>query len=170
VATPTFELIDSTTLPSASSSITFSGIASDWRDLHLVFKLRDSATRNAFLTFNGETTGTNYNTTRILSTGSSTSSSVYFEQAKIYTAYSITYLDNPGIFTATIFDYAQTNKDKICFIEQGLSYGTGANDGYMIRATGMWESTSAITSLTLTEGGGNNYPIGTTAELYGIAG
>lgn len=170
MATPTFDLIDSTTLTSASTSITFSNLDSSYRDLHVVFKVADSATLSVLLTFNGETTGTNYNTTRILSQGSSATSNVYFEQARIYTAYAVTYLGHPGVFSATIFDYAQTNKDKICFIEQGLAYGTGQNDGYMIRATGMWESTAAITSLTLTEGSVNGYPIGTTAELYGIAG
>ena len=163
----TYDKIATTTLGSASSTITFSSIAASWTDLRLVFVYKDTtnSTQNTYMTFNSDT-GTNYSVTEIRGNGSAASSyNLPNYNGALINAFSIgassTYLE---LDTVDIFSYCGSTY-KSFLISSNLDEN---GSGVVQNAVGLWRSTSAITSLTLQLGSVALYAIGTTATLYGI--
>ena len=69
----------------------------------------------------------------------------------------------PHFLLVDVFSYAGST-NKTCLME--ISHDRNGS-GYVERAVGLWRSTAAITSVTITLNTGN-MAIGTTATLYGI--
>ena len=160
----TYEPIATTTLGSAAASITFSSIPATYTDLRLVgFHLGSTYGYNA-IQFNGDT-GTNYSTTHIRGSGTAAASgretNVTYIDIEVNNGSTSTI---PGLATIDIFSYAgSTFKTSLCTGSQDKN-----GDGSVYRTVGLWRSTSAITSVTFLNIGGNNFAAGTTATLYGI--
>ena len=153
MATPTYDLLDSTTLGTAAASVTFSGISGSYGDLILVVSGTGAGPINAGL--NGDTTTANYTRVGMFGTGSSAGSYSGTDRR-------ISQLDaTVQSHTITqIMDYSATDKHKTIFMK------VNTDDVVTFQAT-RWANTSAITSIELT--GTNNFDAGCTLYLYGVA-
>jgi predicted patatin/cPLA2 family phospholipase len=72
-----------------------------------------------------------------------------------------------GAGVIDILDYADTNKFKTTRTLNGVSSNASSAIDYIFLVSGLWRSTSAITSITLT---GNNFAQYSHFALYGIKG
>jgi hypothetical protein len=154
----TYEPIATTTLSTATASVTFSSISGSYTDLVLVV-CSTTGTGTALLTANGDT-GSNYSRTFMYGTGSS----VVAGRTTNFASFPFTIGATANVFSSSIihlmnYSNATTNKTF-------LARGNDANDATVAFA-GLWRNTSAITSLTLT-GSAGNLSSGSTFTLYGI--
>jgi hypothetical protein len=156
----TYEPIATNTLATATSSVTFNSF-SGYTDLILVTSGTASTSGAGWLTFNGDSpsSGSNYSNTSLYADGSSAGSYRRTSQARI----------NDSLFYSTqcnnifhIMNYANTTTNKTVLIRANYP------NGELNATVGLWRSTSAITSLTLTHSSGN-FSIGASFTLYGIA-
>jgi hypothetical protein len=153
--------IATTTLGSANSTITFSGISGSYTDLRLVLTFKPSSNGlQSQLTFNSDT-ASNYSQTRLWGDGSSASTgrrtNVTSILAEIYGGNTT----NPHLTTFDIFSYAGSTF-KTCLTNASEDDN---GSGGTVSGVGLWRSTSAITTITLSC---SNFATGTTATLYGI--
>ena len=163
--TPTYDLIASNVLSSATSSVTFSSIPATYRDLVLV--ARPLAPASSYfvmgLRFNGDT-GSNYNRVSMAGSGSAASSSSQVNETNAPLGYLVAVF--PGfnnVTIAQIMDYSATDKHKTVL--------TRANtpEDYVEALATRWASTSAIDSVTVMRREGSaDFPSGSTFYLYGI--
>ena len=165
MATPTHIPLATITLSSASASVTFSNISQDFGDL-IVSVNAGSTNSNGMavdLTFNGDTTTSNYSYVVILGNGTTASSGINSSDAQIAqagdTAKSTTLIN--------VMDYSATDKHKISVSRTGL-FRSAASTLTMAYAH-KYASNSAITSLTLQDLGGASFDSGSTFTLYGVA-
>lgn len=150
------------------SSITFSSIPSTYTHLQIRLFARSTAANVAggvTLQFNGDTTGSNYYSHYIQADGSSVASG---PNANASIHYDISGVNaNASVFGAMIFDvldYSNTNKNKTSRVLGGIDNNGG---GRINLTSGLWSSTSAITSIALAPFSGN-FAQHTHAALYGI--
>jgi hypothetical protein len=159
----TYDRIATTTLGSASATITFGSIAASWTDLRVVLvgKADADGTQTA-LRFNGITTNL-YSRTRLQGDGSTATSRRDTSTNSIIIQDAYRAPLNWGLITIDIFSYAgSTNKTVLA-----TSNDTLAASGTIFCSVGLWRSTNAITDVNLITAGGN-WIAGTTATLYGI--
>lgn len=167
-------LISRTTVDSAgASSVTFSSIPSTYTHLQIRAIVRTGRTgqNGDFLktTFNSDT-ATNYSwhlmTGDGASTGVASGSSVAYMEADRFASNST----GSNIFGATvldILDYKDTNKYKTIRWIGGYDNN---GSGEIQFGSGNWRSTSAVTSITLTQSGSYNILQYSSFALYGIKG
>jgi len=153
----TYVPIATQTLGSTATSITFSSIPSTYQDIVLVINGSMSASNNIAVQINGDT-GSNYSRTTLYGTGSSAAS---FRETNISTALNSGYMDtNNGTTLISFMAYANTNTYKTFLVRSNpTSVGTYAT-------VGLWRSTAAITSITLS---GGTYSSGDSFSIYGLA-
>ena len=160
--TSTEVAIATTTLGSASTTITFSSIPGTYTDLRVVLCGIIQGGNNANGRYNGDT-GSNYSNTMIGGDGSSANSYRntnttwirFFDIAAAGGTY-------PQLITWDIFNYAgSTNKTSLA-----TTSNDGNGSGAVERSVALWRNTAAITSVSIV--GTDTFPIGTTATLYGI--
>ena len=157
----TYDLLDSTTLTSSASSVTFSSISQDYRDLVLVvsgFK-ETSGLLLPTLWLNGDTTSSNYNQVIMEGTGSSAFSST--NQPIVMCNYGYFTNTSPAVIVSQIMDYSATDKHTTV-----LNRANNAANGVHANA-GRWSNTAAITQLQVYAT--SNFAAGSTFYLYGIA-
>jgi hypothetical protein len=163
----TYEPIATTTLGTAASSFTFSSIPATYTDLKLVFVgTCTSTTHSTYIRFNSVSTGGLYSQTYIYADGTSVLTSRYASQNQISNdGYALEISATiPELIEIDIFSYAgSTNKTFLSRVSQNRN-GSGATGA----TVGLFRSTSAITSITLTSDFFATFAIGTTATLYGI--
>jgi hypothetical protein len=155
--------IATTTLGSASATITFSSIPATYTDLRIVQVLTGTTNAYSKLRFNGDT-ASNYSSTNIRADGSSASSQWETNDngIRINGNYPVTSV--PSLNTVDVFSYAgSTNKT---VLNRALNDQNGA--GGLVTTVGLWRNTAAITSITIYEFTGDTFAAGTTATLYGI--
>ena len=161
MATPTYTLIDSTTLTTTASSVTFSSISATGKgDLVLVVNaIANGGTIAGYLEVNGDT-GSNYSIVNMRGNGSA-ASSLRTTQANfrinVYDTYALT---GQSFNSITILqDFATTDKHKsILSRSNNAALGTEA-------MAGRWANTSAITSVKFFTIN-NSYAVGSTFHLY----
>lgn len=166
----TYEPINTTTLASSVTDITFSSIPNTYTDLILVTSVFGSRAANVdslAVRFNGDT-ASNYSYTYFIGESSAGAiSSSAANQTNIwvgnFTSNSVT---QPGAIVIQIQNYSNTTTNKTILSRQNAMAGgtyniTGAN-------VGLWRSTSAITSVTVRSETGSNFSSGSTFTLYGI--
>ena len=160
MATPTYTLIDSTVLSSAASSVTFSSITQDFRDLIFVAVSTTSAGGSRFGRINGDS-GTNYSYVVMSADGSSTYS--YNNSTdRLYQDFTTSASTTTAATAIWQFmDYSATDKHKTILMRDG-----GADKAVQAFAQ-RWANTSAVTSLTFSVNTGN-FNTGSTFYLYGI--
>ena len=156
-----------------ASSITFSSIPSTYTHLQIrgIGGLTGGTTGSSDMAifFNGTTANnSNFSQHRLYGTGSSAQSD-YYSGYIVSGRFSFNTDANSGIFGATvidILDYTNTNKYKTVRSLTGVD-SNGA--GIVGLTSGLWQSTSAITSITLNDGfGGSNWHQYSSFALYGI--
>lgn len=161
----TYEPIATTTLASATNTVTFSSIPATYTDLVLISASAGATNSvNETLQFNADT-GSNYSRTRLGGNGTSADSGRNTSTTYItinYWSYPETTLGK-YMSKTSIFNYAgSTNKTTL---SESANAATGVD-----RIVGLWRSTSAINRIDITSPGGAGYEfkIGSTFTLYGI--
>jgi hypothetical protein len=159
----TYDNIATTTLSSATASITFSSIPATYTDLKVVLVGTFSSVSYFEITFNGTTSG--YSWTYLNGDGSTATSGRISSNTKwvpnFPTGAGSTTI--PMLSITDIFSYAgSTFKTGLMETSADLN-----GSGQVIRSVGLWQNTAAITSIKL-EVQTHNWNIGTIATLYGI--
>lgn len=167
-----YDLLESTVLTSSASSVTFTGLGSysDYKHLQLRFIARSDralATTGNALNFNSDT-GTNYANHFLTGNGSSVASDdgggasrSSIALPNIASATETANIFSPSI--VDILDFSSTNKNTTI---RGLG-GSAASSNLIRLFSGLYISTSAITSFTLTPYL-SNYVAGSRFSLYGV--
>jgi hypothetical protein len=170
----TYDLISSNVLTGNTSSITFSSIPATYTDLVVKMSIRDgyvgggnpNTFQTSFLTFNGSSVAS-YSRTYLWGTGSAAASGT----ASGLTSYYLQFSDSDGA-TANTFsnteiyipNYLSSNlKSSQLFAAQE----DNISNAYVNLAANLWSNTSAITSITITNGAGQ-LVTGSSFYLYGI--
>lgn len=164
----TYEKIEARTLSSNQTTVTFSSIPSTYTDLVFIFDPATvSAGRTLFMRFNGDT-ATNYSYTNLDGTGSaaassrgSNSTSIQIESSNVGTASTL----NASNCIVHINNYsnATTYKTALCRINNAA----GSSFPGVAQIVGLWRSTSAITSISITTNADQQLS-GAIFTLYGI--
>ena len=173
-----FQIATTTVGAGGASNITFSGIPSTYT--HLQIRSIARANRATFgadtirLRLNADT-GANYTFHNLRGDGSSAGSGADVNQTYIRFLDSVGTNNGPGagnvgISICDILDYANTNKFKTMKVLCGVdTNGTVAGFGGVVGITsGLWRSTSAVISITLTVETGINFEQNSSFALYGI--
>ena len=166
----TWEPIASTTLGSDGSP-SFTSIPGTYTDLVLLMSLRSAdATNNRYfgLRFNGDS-GNNYSYTWVTGNGSSAGSNRESNFSRAFSGPIPGSTAGSGIFGTVavhIMSYASTNVFKTALASMADSNHT---DYGVARAVGLWRSTSAITSIEVSDYGvPASLKTGSVLSLYGI--
>lgn len=159
----------SITLQEPSTSVSFSGIPQNYRDLVLVANASSSA--NAFLAtrFNGDTS-TNYgyvamiaNTVAYSNNGNFTEGYLADNQQKANARYQV---------QMSVIDYCATDKHKATLVRTSgeTVIASGPTETPGVYATSIhWGNTTAVNSIAL-YGLSGNFNVGSTFDLYGRIG
>ena len=168
-----FESIATYTASGSTDTITFSSIPSTYKHLQIRFIARgNAATANNVVNIraNGDT-GSNYAYHDLEGDGSSASAYGTSAQTLIYGSIIALGSASSNVMGAQIIDlldYASTNKTKT-FRIMGAYDNNGS--GQLRFGSGLWNSTSAVTSISLIcQGSGNTFNSASTFALYGIKG
>lgn len=163
----TYTPIATQTLGSAAATVTFSSISGTYTDLILVCAARSAtaAVSDTYLmTFNGDST-TIYSRTRLLGNGSSASSAgrtnapnIDFEGLAGNTSAANTFMNA----IVQLQNYSNATTNKTCLIR-----GNDANS-FVLATVGLFRTTSAITSISLSTSSTANFMTGSTFTLYGV--
>lgn len=163
----TYTPISSTTLSTATGTVTFSSIPSTYTDLRLIVHQKNSQVggtpfpgEDMWIRFNGDSS-TNYSQTQIEANSGGIGVNRATNQVKIY-IYSSS-LSEYIPYSIDIQNYSNSTTFKSVLCE-------GRNTSNVFTSVGLWRSTSAITSITVTLNTSvNNFASGSTFTLYGIA-
>ena len=172
-ADSSYDLLETTTLASSASSVTFSGLGSytDYKHLQIRYVARTDRSNNAdFLIsrFNSDTTS-NYARHKLFGNGSSVSS---FGLSGInYNALPDTHGGNDtanafGACVLDILDFSSSSKNTTL---RGLG-GAIANVKHIALQSGGFFKTDAITSIEFSSGNSANLVSGSRFSLFGIRG
>jgi hypothetical protein len=163
-AAGSFESI-ATSTPTSGTSVTFSSIPSTYASLQIraYVQAGDGSGR---VRLNGSSSTSDYaahilrgDGANVIASGAGTGS---YDGVPYYNYYSSA---SGAVIIVDIHDYASTTKNKTVRLANGIDINGG---GYMALWTGLYLSTTAVSSITITAGGG--FTTGTTISLYGIKG
>ena len=168
-----YDALWSTTLAAATSTITISNIPQTYKHLQIRGIARtsrsDSNQDGIKFRYNSDT-GNNYATHYLLgngsTTGSSGGSSVSYNWINGITS-ATTSANCFGAFSIDILDYANTNKNKTFRALSGREDNANTA-GAMWFESGLWNSTSAISSITIFPNTGPNIEQYSSFSLYGV--
>jgi len=154
----TYEKIATTTLGSATATVTFNTISGAYTDLVLIGNGSASAGVTLGVRFNSDA-GNNYSNTNMYGSGSSAISG---RDTSVNQAYFTNWYSTfDGTINMNIQNYSNSTTYKTAIVR-------GGNAGNYIWASALlWRSTSAITSIQL-RADGVTFSIGSTFTLYGI--
>lgn len=159
------------TFPTAS--ITTPALSQAYKHLRVIIKARDTSASHSFvmlLRLNGDG-GANYRTWGVGATGSTvaaaggggaTSASPFAYPGSLADANVF------GAAVVDILDYTNATTWKSLSGQGGVYADVTAGDQFFATVTGAWQSTAAITTLTLTSGG-ITFAAGTRLSVYGLA-
>lgn len=157
-----YKALANLTLSSSASTVTFSSISGNYRDLVLVISdIKMSTDATVYIRYNSDT-GSNYNQVFMSGQGSVTASqsanSTRFDIG-YYTYASTT--DTGFNIEADILDYTATDKHKTAIVRSNRA--SAGTESFAAR----WASTSAITTIALIASTGT-FSSGTKFALYGV--
>jgi len=175
-STNSYESIATVTVGSGgSSTITFSSIPSTYKHLQIRAIARETDASGGIqisqMRFNGDS-GNNYARHRVGGNGSSASATAASSVSSIWVCAMWSSADLANDFGAAvidILDYANTSKNKTVRSLEGLDNNGGGVAGEVSLRSGLWQSTSAVTSITLTSTA-TGYTQYSSFALYGIKG
>ena len=170
-----FVSIATTTVDSGGTgTITFSSIPSVYKHLQVRALVRSSkvdTTDMPWVKMNSDSTGSNYVSHSVSSNGATAyaggvadGSDTYIRFSRMAGSQNASGIFSP--FIVDILDYKDTNKYKT--IRSLGGNDTNSSDGWFYMGSGLWQSTSAVTSLTF--GCSNNFEQYSRIALYGIEG
>jgi hypothetical protein len=160
-----FESIATLTGDGTATSLTFSSIPSSYKHLQIRAITKDTSGEEVGIRYNGDT-GTNYSHHYIRSFGPSASGSA--TQSRInFMGITISTANVMGATIIDLHDYASSTKYKT--VRAFMGYENNSS-GSIYLSSGLWQDTSAVTSLTLLNIGGVAFTTTTVFSLYGIKG
>jgi hypothetical protein len=172
MATPTYDVIATTTLTSAATSITFSSLDQSYRDIIISARTRRTSTAagETVYYFNNDTAN---NYSWLTMRGGAGTSIICTVQSAIGTIRPSTGVGDPTAdFYETIlqvFDYSQTNKHKSGILQSGNSTASATTNSIQSHAF-RYATNTAITTINIGRVDGGSLDLGTTVTIYGIAG
>jgi len=163
LSTTSFESISTTTVGSGgSSTITFSSIPATFTHLQLrIITLTANPLQSAVVTFNGTNGGIHW------LTGNGSTASGANDTAKTYFPLTQGSSTAPSAGIMDILDYANTNKFKTTRMLDGSDL---AGSGNVSITSGLYQSTSAVSSITITAAASGSFNQYSSFALYGIKG
>lgn len=165
--TNTYVALDTQTLTSNVSSVTFSNINQGYTDLILISSARVTGAvdnDDILVTLSGDT-GSNYSATYMVGNGTNAISGRNSGTSKGYWIYAVGANVSSNIYTLDIMNF--NNYSNTTTFKTMVSKTANSNNGPAARAC-LWRSTSAITSISL-NCPNSNIAAGSTFSLYGIA-
>ena len=168
-----FDSIATTTVGAGgASSVTFSSIPSTYTHLqirYLAKTSRSAVNDYAKLEINGDTTTSNYRSHTLNGDGGSAYAGTAANAIEIGGFPGNTNADMFGAGVLDFLDYANTNKYKTIRILSGFNQNSAsAGTSWVGLDSGLWMSSSAITSIKITPGTGPNFVQYSSFALYGI--
>lgn len=160
----TYEPIAKVTLGSASNTISFSNISGSYTDLILQCRITGVSTEgySSGLRFNSDT-NTNYSYNNLYANGSSVTATKVSNSGIMYVLGVDQGLQNSVNFgTINIFNYSNSSIYKTILTQWGQP-----ENATMVN-TGLWRSTSAITSIDLSHYSNYTFSTGSIFTLYGV--
>jgi hypothetical protein len=161
------EIIGSTYLTAAVSSVSFSSIPSTYKDLYLRWAVKNTGNSDTHISFNGTTSGSNHESVSLFTTSSIQSDADSQSYVLIHSTYVTSNDSNqshaPGHMT--IYQYANTSYHKNASSHGGYRQSTHP---YVRTNTICFASTSAINRIDFKPGGAGDIAIGSHFVLYGI--
>lgn len=154
-----------------ASSITFSNIPQTYTDLKIVISGRnsDTGTSSALITFNGNSTAANYYSKYLRNNGGTIANTTYSGNVGYINMLLVNGSDTTtstfGNSEAYIPNYTSSNYKSVSIDSVAETNGTGVMQAFV---AGLWQQTSAITSITLTPSV-SPFAQYTTVYLYGIS-
>lgn len=173
-STTSYESIATVTVGAGgSSSISFSSIPSTYKHLQLRGIARSNrAASGSYIKIQANSdTANNYANHGLFGGGASAGAYAVTTTDHAGEAYITAASDTASAFGASVWDildYANTSKYKTVRALTGAD--VNGTNGQVRFASGVWMSTSAITTLTLTDGNGANFVQYSQFALYGIKG
>lgn len=169
MATNTYVALDSKTVGTAVSSVTFTSIPSGYTDLVLVVSQIATTTGNTIrMTFNGDT-ATNYSKTYVGGyTGGATYGSTRSTNSNyIYNLWQVGAADttSPTTVIYDLMNYSNTTTYKTVLFRSNT---VASSQSEVAAEVGLWRNTAAISSITLTSSA-TTFAAGSTFTLYGVA-
>jgi hypothetical protein len=160
----TYIQLNSITLASATTTVTFSTIPAAYRDLILIINGSFASAASYTFRFNGDT-GSNYSMVyaQAVHGGGITSGTISSTSLVVWAANNLVANTNFTNITQ-VMDYSATDKHKAVLNRNG---GQQSASSFVNMSAGRWANTGAITSMAII--GSANFNIGTTFSLYGIA-
>lgn len=148
------------TLASAAATVTFSSIPATYTDLVLVINSGTTAYTDNYLRFNSDT-GSNYSYTRIYGTASAGSDRGTSQTTGYIGSADTTLVGNHII---NVMNYANTTTNKTFLSRNNYNGSTAAGTHAIV---GLWRSTSAINSITLSLSS-STWLANSSFTLYGV--
>lgn len=164
----TYVPIATTTLGTASATVTFSSISETYTDLILVGNFGHSQVNEGlWLRFNGDT-ASNYSLTTLYGNGTSAASARESNQSRAYVSYYVAPVNALSTLTiCQIMNYSNTTTNKTV-ISRSNRTDTGSNLPGTEASVNLWRKTpEAINSITISLNAGNIIS-GSIFTLYGI--
>lgn len=163
-AGPTYTKIQSETLGSNQTSIVFTSIPQTYTDLKVSLIAGHNTRAGGFVIYFNSDTGTNYNSSYMLGTGTSQEGSCSNNTSGIYNFGDLGSSTIVNLIEINVNRYTETNRHK-----STSSIFASKERGRILLNFGLWRNTSAITSMTLSfTNGTDTFASGTVATLYGI--
>ena len=168
-----FESIATATGTGSSGTITFSSIPSTYKHLQIRANLRCSAAAvntNMYMQLNSDT-GSNYAYHRLTGDGAAVTAAGSATQTSIFVGGVPSATTTANVMATVIIDihdYASTTKYKT----SRAIFGRNSNNAYtenIILESGLWQSTSAVNSISFVLDN-PSFTTATTIALYGIKG
>ena len=158
--TATYEKIATTTLGSATATVTFSSISGAYTDLVLIISGSSTSSENSLgMRFNSDT-GSNYSATAIYADGISAASLRQTNTTEMYVGRIGSSGNSANIFQ--IQNYSNTTTYK-------TALSRGSSTAYTMTTVGLWRNTAAVnTILVRFIQGASDFASGSTFTLYGI--
>jgi hypothetical protein len=167
-----FDLLETTTLATSASSVTFSGLdtlAAGYKHLQIRAVTRANAPlsiKAAQLNFNGDT-ASNYAFHYLRGNGSSVSVDSNPNRAFIRGWFSTGSTSPTNIYTAAVLDILDFNNSSKFTTTRSLEGNAGGNNGIALWS-GLWQSTAAITSIAITVDDAYDFIAGSRFSLIGV--
>ena len=160
--TATYDKIESQTLGSTQSTVTFTTIPQTYTDLVLIISpIITTGSKDVCVQFNGDT-ATNYSNTILSGDGTSASSARLSGQVRIFLDYFAVVNTARSNRVVNIMNYSNSTTNKTV-LSRANNAGAGVD-----AIVGLWRNTAAITSMVLNAQTGGTFDVGSTFTLYGI--
>jgi len=170
-----YELISTTVLSSSTATVSFSSIVNTYKHLEIRATLRTAKTASNADSFDvrfNSDSGNNYAYHGLRGNGSSVSSSANSSQNTMRFSFIPSSTDTANSYSGlvmSVLDYTNTSKNTTIRNLFG-NHSTNANLSNIALSSGFWNNTSAVSTITFLNPGGEGFLSGSRFSLYGILG